>query len=75
MAESVHLTIWELLEHAASVQAVAMAAAGTHVVGMVQEERALGSQQPWTPNWVFVAQMKVGLKHVIEDSAEELVAW
>jgi hypothetical protein len=45
-----------------------MAVRGMHVVGMLQAEREEGSQQPWTPRRVLVAQMKEVLGHVIEDS-------
>lgn len=68
-----HFVIAELLEHAASVQAVDMAEAGMHVVGIVQASRDDGGQQPWTPRYVFVAQISFVLKQVIEDSVELLV--
>lgn len=50
------------------MQEALMAAAGMHVVAMVQEESADGLQQPWTPKKVFVAQMSAGLGQVIEDA-------
>lgn len=31
-----------------------------HVVGMLQEEREDGGQQPWTPSRVLVAHMREG---------------
>jgi hypothetical protein len=58
----------ELEEQEVSVQRVEKAVLGIHVVGMVQSERDRGSQHPWTPFRVFVAQMKDVLGHVIEDS-------
>jgi hypothetical protein len=73
MAASVHLTMAELLEHAASVQRVDMAVLAMHVVGIVHESRDFGSQQPWTPLRVFVAQTKFVLEHVTEDSTLVLV--
>jgi hypothetical protein len=57
-----------LVEQKASVQRIDMAVRGMHVVGMLQAEREEGSQQPWTPRRVLVAQMKEVLGHVIEDS-------
>jgi hypothetical protein len=56
------------VEQKASVQRIDMAVRGMHVVGMLQAEREEGSQQPWTPRRVLVAQMKEVLGHVIEDS-------
>lgn len=44
-----HFTVAAPEEQELSVQAVDMAVAGMHVVGMVHEDRAEGSQQPWTP--------------------------
>ena len=63
-----HFRIAELVEQRASVQRVGKAVLGMHVVGIVQASRDLGSQQPWTPLRVLVAQMKEVLGQVIEDS-------
>jgi hypothetical protein len=68
LAASVHLRTRGLVEHIVSVQMLGMAVLAMHVVGMIQEESEAGSQQPWTPWRVFVAQMKFELGHVIEDS-------
>jgi hypothetical protein len=45
-----------------------MAVLAMHVVGMLQEESEVGSQQPATPWRVFVAHTNFELAHVIEDS-------
>jgi len=71
-AASVHLRTAELLEHKASVQSVDMAVLAMHVVGIVHELIPFGSQQPWTPLRVLVAQTKLELEHVIEDAFELL---
>lgn len=63
----------ELLEQAASVQREDMAVLAMHVVGIMHESKEFGSQQPWTPFWMIVAQAKFGLEHVIEDSTTMLV--
>jgi hypothetical protein len=68
MAASVHFKMAELVEQKESVQRVDRAVLGMQVVGMVQASRDLGSQHPWTPLRVFVAQMKDVFGHVIEDS-------
>jgi hypothetical protein len=76
-AASVHFKIAALVEQRASVHRVEMAVLGMHVVGIVQASRDLGSQQPWTPLRVLVAQMEV-FGHVIEDSGrllERLCFW
>jgi hypothetical protein len=67
----VHLRTSALVEQNASVHSVDMAVRGMHVVGMLHAESEDGSQQPWTPRRVLVAQMKEGLGHVIEDSGRE----
>lgn len=46
------------------MQPVERAVDAMHVVGMVQEEREAGSQQPCTPWRVFVAQTKFEFWHV-----------
>jgi hypothetical protein len=57
-----------LVEHIESVQMLCMAVLAMHVVGMLQEESEVGSQQPATPWRVFVAHTNFELAHVIEDS-------
>jgi hypothetical protein len=64
----VHFTIPESLEHAASVQSVAISVLAMHRFGIVHESMEFGSQQPCTPSRVFVAQTKFVLEHVIDDS-------
>jgi hypothetical protein len=46
-ADSVHLRMAALLEHKVSVQALGMAVAAMHAVGIVHAEREDGSQHPW----------------------------
>jgi hypothetical protein len=66
-AASVHFRMAALVEQRASVQRVEKPMLGIHVVGIVQASRDLGSQQPWTPLSVLVAQTEV-FGHVIDDS-------
>lgn len=47
-------------EQAASVQDADMAVEAMHDVAIVHAEVESGSQQPWMPKYVFVAQVCVG---------------
>jgi hypothetical protein len=71
----VHFRTAELLEQRASVQRVERAVEGMQVVGIMQASRERGSQQPFTPYRVFVAQMRAEFWHVIEDSLGVLGCW
>jgi len=66
--ECVHLRTAELLEHAASLHEADIAVLAMQVVGMTHESIDFGSQQPWTPFNVLVAQMLFVLEQVIEDA-------
>ena len=52
------------------MQEVGIAVDAIHCVGMVHALSEEGSQQPWTPKYVFVAHIAVGFSHVTDDTME-----
>lgn len=70
-AASVHLSTAALVEQKLSVQRVDMAALAMHVVAIVQDAMAEGSQQPCTPFRVLVAQTEFD-PHVREEAMKDL---
>lgn len=61
---AVHFAMAASDEHAVSVQEAERAVEGMHSVARVQEG-VEGSQQPWAPKYVFVAQVCVEFGQVI----------
>lgn len=60
-----HFTIASSDEQAVFVHEAVMAVDAMQEVGSVQGVFDAGSQQPWMPKKVFVAQVWVGFAHVI----------